>query len=707
MPKRGVERYDDDIQFQYPEDVQEAKRLKDAAYFETEVNNSVAQKQAALVVREERSLYLTVLHQLAVSMRFDSKSPIESQKYASIVFSRTPHECAFSLDKSRLVNLTHITCILMRFPAGTVYLDPETSETRISSGTAHMCQMSGLVHRCAPGKFCDKTTLAKSPSSLLVADDILREISVHRSFVLNDKMIAQQLPPVPIDRVDSNYACILFPVYNKHECSLDVNSKPPERPCIVFHLDHGTTYPDPFNEDRLRVSSGTLQICKESGFMLINLLGERQIFAKNYSAFKEKIQRHFQVCTRSRDQGYVCLLTNQHKANIVDQTPVFEKNEKVSLDRLEGYRVAQEKAEERSLSEGPGSFDDFMDEEEEDDLGALLEERLELPEDGSKPVGVGTVNRHVDPLDQLLELPHPEMRLGGAIAFAVPERPPVKRRLPFELEKSAELNSKKAEQILKTLSSYDSRWIVFEDCITNLAPKAHERLKQVQRQTKSIIPLMEKRRIWTEALVENLPLKDPEELEPLDPTRYVDILMRCWNRITESPFITDDDVNKRTQPTFAKMVVASIYRMAEGGFMLNCNFSPEEKKEMNLESRFPGVDIDKLKLAIPIFPSASKLAPHLVDKSFLTRLSGLLTVKLKFDDGMVGRGKQLLDASFNSLIRGKKQQVINTVAQCTTFNEVSSCLLEYLEFCNSLRCWGEPSGAEESVEQQKKTVPVS
>lgn len=687
MRKRGAERYDDEggevvargDSEERSEDVQEAKRLKQEQLLDSVQGQLVDQRNEHLLQREERSLYLNTVHSMAVALGFKLRSILDAERFAGLVFSQVPHNCAFDLDKNSLSEVTHVTCNIVT--NGVEYFDPEEGERRSSLGSAYMCTYSGKLHRCVKGKFCSKTTLARSPPPQAVLESLLREVQIQRTFVVNDRVIAEarcepdKMPP--LSRMDAMYSSWVFNPENKHLCSLDFKSTSKTvRPCQVFHLAQGTTYLDPFEAPKevLRSSSGTLQICYNSGYCLMHLLGDTPVFARNFVSLKTQLQRFFQQSeNRSRDQGYVCLLTNQHKQGIVDITPVLEKGEKVSLARLAKFKNRQERAEE---DQSVGSFDngDLDDEIEEDEVPLN-----ELDPDEAKAHEL-VVKRGKVVLKPLEE---------DAAAAATELEPTTKtaaKRKRVKLERNGDdLDKERAGRIFKLLTAFNTRKMLYYDELSAANLKAHERLRQVQRQTKHSMPDMELYRIYYEALASLMRLSIPEELPEIDPKPYIEMLMRCWGKVAESPFLVEYKVNKRTQPTFTKMVVAALYRIAEGGFVVNCDFSEAEQLQMKkVVALYP--KLATMKIAVEILPYGELLAPHLAAKTHLGRLSDLSNSKIRLDDGMIGRGKQLLSKAFDSIVRRKKREVINTMELCTSTSEIATCLLDYIKFCNSLRC---------------------
>ena len=257
------------------------------------------------------------------------------------------------------------------------------------------------------------------------------------------------------------------------------------------------------------------------------------------------------------------------------------------------------------------------------------------------------------------------------------------------------------------ISSNRSRFLLYTNLLQTAARKAHERLNQVQRQSRyAALPWSEQYRTWLATVLKEMPIPLAVELPEIPLERYISVILRCWNFIVQTPFVVDSESNKRTQLTFTKMVISSLYfiqspladrwnlvkygpwRLRPRHPDLNCGFDKVEQREMEAAIQLlPPGSHEKLKLRVEIYPPGRLLAPYMADKSFLTHLSGLLGARIRFDDGIIGRGRELLDSCYNSLICVKKRQVINELKLCPTSKEVGACLFSYFQYCNSLRCW--------------------
>jgi hypothetical protein len=740
MPKRHVENYDDDLP--PPELIQRLERfrakeqqtLAKIEALETALEQQSDKRTAELheeaLGREERALYLTVLHAGALQMGFKSLAPLDSEQYAAAVFSRVPHVCAFDLSKHQLGNFTSVTCNIVSPSAGGTYYDPVSQQNYPISGNVVMCSFSGKTHRCIQGKFCSKTALSKHPSAERVLESVLYEVQVQRLFLINDLACEANWPIVDITEV-GEYAQLLFGRMQQlmHSCILDPDAQQPAA-CPLFYLEHGESYRDPYEPERMLFSSGTVQLCKTSGYIRVNAAGSRVFFAKTFPQLKSRMAEFFRSCNRSRDHGYVCLLTNQFKQNIIDQTPVPEKDEKISLRKLEIYSKSQKDREEAADDEVGEEYDDDNEPPEDEaviDEKERLESYLAEQKAGTKEVTKKKLakraakddldaNRSEDEEEEQPEV-QPEQPVSEAPELLQlgplepPMRPPPKpmrkaTSLVAEGEGADEANGRRAHSIAVLITSNHSRALLFEDLMKGAAAKAHEKLKQMQRQARfSALPVLEQRRYWSIVFFKELPLAMPAELDPLPLGEYVAVILRCWNRLVLTPFVVEDVVNKRTQATFAKTVISSLYCMADGGYEVNCSFGLEERKAMGLLFDQLPPHLARLEKRVKVYPNAKRLAPYLVDKGFLTQLSGLLGGKIRFNDGIIGRGREFLDACYSSLILRKKQQVINEVNLCTTPREAAECILSYFKFCSSLQCWEQKEP--QPPQQQQHPLPPS
>lgn len=738
MPKRHVENYDDDLA--PPELIQQLDRFREQeervaaelALIESTLEQNSTQltraRQEAELAREERALYLTVLYELALRCGFKCLSPLESERHAATVFSQVPHLCAFDLDKRQLAGLTHVTCSIVAPRQGAEYYDPVSERNYPVSGNVVMCAFSGRLHRCVQGKFCSKTALAKEPTQEAVLESILHELRVQRLFMINELACAENWPVEDLTRVDE-YANLLFgPVQATHICVLNTESPdPPTDDCPLFHLPYGWSYDDPFQPGRMLYSSGTIQLCRLSGHMRVNVLGTRLLYAKTFSVLRDRLAFYFQTCdSRSRDRGYICLLTNQFKSIIIDQTPLPEKDEKVSLRKLSVWKGAQKDREEQAESDDDGAGGDDgadLDEIEPDEVVIGESERLAQQLAEAKSGLLSTpklsgkklrkLSRKLDVEDELNETRDDEEEQAATTAAAEPaEAEPVVQLAPADAiaaeppmvappkpsrkatslvaegEGADEINGMRAHYIAVLVTSNNSRFLLYNSLVKAAAAKAHEKLKQMQRQARfAALPVMELRRHWSIAFVRELPIAMPSNLEPIQLSEYVAVILRCWNRLVQTPFVVEDTVNKRTQATFAKTVISSLYCMADGGYEVNCSFGAEERKSLGLLLSQLPPHLALLEKRVKVYPNAKRLAPYLVDKAFLTQLSQLLGSKVRFNDGIIGRGREFLDSCYSSLILRKKQQVINEVRLCPTSREVAECILSYFKFCSSLQCW--------------------
>lgn len=722
MPRKSVEHFDDDVVIGQDRLLQTEllHQLDRRAEVETAaLDAELAQRSDQIsalekvreLEREERALYLTVLHSLAKAQGYQTKSPLESERYARLVFSRIPHVCAFQLSKVELASLINLTCSMARFEPGAVYFDPVSQQSYASNSSVVMCQYSGLLHRCVSTLFCDKTATAPSLNPGAAAESILHEMVVHRLFAVNQLACEENWPVDDLTEVDSIYSGLLFGrVQNTHLCQLSPEGTAGRVVCRLFHLPGGWNYPDPFADgDRRLLSSGMLEICMESGHMRLNLLGDKLFYCKTPSAMRDRVQRHFRSEYRSQDHGYICLLTSQFKASIKDQTPTTGKDEKVSLDRLSRWKSAQKELEEAHYDEDASARDSVHAELEREALadaaaekeldpikaarryGKAMEaeannqERVEKDEDEEAEEEEGKKNKR--------KKPEAAMPPPAHIPTARPAESTGIRKnnaaLVAEGPGADEINGRRARMIAVLISSNRSRFLLYTNLLQTAARKAHERLNQVQRQSRyAALPWSEQYRTWLATVVKEMPIPLAVELPEIPLERYISVILRCWNFIVQTPFVVDSESNKRTQLTFTKMVISSLYFIAEGGYDVNCGFDKVEQREMEAAIQLlPPGSHEKLKLRVEIYPPGRLLAPYMADKSFLTHLSGLLGARIRFDDGIIGRGRELLDSCYNSLICVKKRQVINELKLCPTSKEVGACLFSYFQYCNSLRCW--------------------
>jgi hypothetical protein len=718
MPKRSVEHFDDDVidkarllqtELLHQMDRREAAE-SEALDLELEQNSHQAHILASRqdIAREERAIYLTVLHGLARAQGYNTKTPLESERYAKLVFSATVHSCAFVLRKAELARLTHLTCDIVRCKAGDLYFDPISQRTYVSSGAIVMCRYSGATHYCPPAQHCDKTATAPALSPTTVAESVLHEVVVHRLFAVNELACEANWPIDELTEVDSMYSGLLFGrIQSTHVCRLNLAAVSPSQ-CRIFHIPHGWNHVDPFHPGAHMFSSGTLEICMEAGHMRLNLLGERLIYAKTPTALRDQVMRHFRSDYRPRDNGYVCLLTSQFKSSIIDQTPTTGKDEKVSLDRLSRWQKAQHEIEDSHMHDDDSAARDSVYDDLERE--ALAERAAMDPLKVAKQYGKEMENEENNRMRKEKDEEGDEeggnarARSGTVAALERAAMPPPAHvptsRLGSQPRKSNaalvaegpgadEINGRRARIIAVLVSSNNSRALLYGDLLKVAAKRGHERLSQVQRQSRyAALPLLEQHRIWLATVVKEMPLPKPVELPDLPLERYIAVILRCWNFIVQTPFVTESQSNKRTQLTFTKMVISSLYFMAEGGYEVNCGFGESEQREMEAAIRMlPEGSRQNLSHSVKIYPNGKLLVPYMVDKAFLTRLSGLLNAKIRFDDGIIGRGRELLDSCYNSLICVKKRQVINELKLCPSSKEVGACLYSYFQYCKSLSCW--------------------
>ena len=483
-----------------------------------------------------------------------------------------------------------------------------------------------------------------------------------------------------------------------HHCSYEI--------CDIFHIPAGMRFPW-YRSNSTLISSGIVFICRLTGsvHMCDSTCSTRYMDPENQSA------------------GYVCDISHMVKGQYIDDLPQG-KNVKISrqrIDQIETSHLQAISATNYTPQMGDSDEEDYDDygdmepevqtkakkpvadpekaaeaEEEEDEILPVEdEEDFELPDPPAEPQPV-VIEIEIPPSHQTL------IRPSGSLDMSLKrkldpveavERPPKKQSRPaFELPtnpeertahflKNLDKREQELNQLLQILLSYESKTELWKSQLATQSKSAHEILISYQRRAKNVfLTEIDVYVRWLSYIALHVP-KLPEFIPPIDPQRYIGVIMKAWQLAAKSPYARDSQ-NNRFIPNFVNISLAVLYTMASGGYSQDCSLSvkdladiPEEFKELDLRT-----------LQFKILPDAPILHNHLIAVDDLVAMKELLVKNVKISVKQKAKGWRSLKECISSTVESYRQILLQDLKQGTV--DKSELIRAYIQRCWGLMCRG-------------------
>jgi hypothetical protein len=269
------------------------------------------------------------------------------------------------------------------------------------------------------------------------------------------------------------------------------------------------------------------------------------------------------------------------------------------------------------------------------------------------------------------------------------EPPPKKQARPaFELPTNPEertahflknLDKREQElgQLLQILLSYESKTELWKSQLMIQSKSAHEILISYQRRAKNVfLTEIDVYLRWLSYIALHVP-PVPEFITPIDPQRYIGVIMKAWQLAAKSPYARDS-LNNRFIPNFINISLAVLYTMASGGYSQDCSLSEEDLPVIPAEF----AELDLRTLQFSILPNAPILHNHLISVDDLVAMKELLVKNVKISVKQKAKGWR----SLKECISSYRQTLLQDLKQPGV--DISDPIRAYIQRCWGLMCRG-------------------
>jgi hypothetical protein len=492
----------------------------------------------------------------------------------------------------------------------------------------------------------------------------------------------------------------------EHQCSYEI--------CDIFHIPAGLRFPC-FRNNSTLISSGIVFVCRLTGSIHIcdSSCTTRYMNPENQSA------------------GYVCEISHMVKGQYIDDLPQG-KNVKISrqlIDKIESNHLVSISATNYAPHLGDSDEEDYNDygemepevqktpkkkvkkttekgepveaEEEEDEFEPVDDEEivleaepdpLEIPELNEldpdqlliapplKPGGSGELSRKrkVMPIESAEDDIVPAPKKVSRPAFELPTNPD-ERTAHFL--KNLDKREQELGQLLGILLNYESKTELWKSQLAVQSKSAHEILISYQRRAKNVfLTEIDVYMRWLSYIASHVP-DLPVFLTPLDPQRYIKIVMKAWTIAAKSPYARDSS-NTRFIPNFLNISLAVLYTMSSGGYTQDCALSERELPVIPAEL----VEYELRTLQFNLLPNAPLLETHLVPVGDLVAMKQILVKNMKISAKQKAKGWRSLKECISSTVEGYRKELFQALSKPDA-NKVE-IIKTYIQNCGSLMCRG-------------------
>lgn len=397
------------------------------------------------------------------------------------------------------------------------------------------------------------------------------------------------------------------------------------------------------------------------------------------------------ISSRERQEGYVCPVTFRMKSRKQTNVEGYSAERPISKAKFDKQVEDEDNAGNDVEEQNEDGFDVDEDHSDIDDVEGIVG-----VEDDTQHIG-GQTNEYVlDDRDAYMTkvfskahrsaknngLKHPlpagkaskpkKVKLTKSIADMNPDEK-TNQHLK-DLEKKKEL----ANSIVKFVFTFDNQVRLYTSKLNILAEKAVERVNSQKRKAKRSLTTIECDNLFFAYMQDHLPPK-PRCTPVLFLGRYTNAIMHMWLTVSHSPYARGIIMAKQKPLKFEKMAFALLYRIAGGGYKVNCSLPDTILQKYALRKVCTGELCERIRnLQITLITHDPAASAAIAESSLLVELRQHSFTLAQPDAKTVNEGYKLLENCYRSIFKELAQQCIEKLQKPSDKREA---LEAYIDAC--------------------------